>query len=420
VSEEFQINTYTTGRQDSPSVAVQTNGDFVVVWRSEGSNGTDTDDYSMQGQRFDAAGMPVGGEFQVNSYTTGYQGNTVSSSVSGLGDGRFVVVWTSDGSYGNDTDSGSIQAQRFDTAGMRVGAQFQVNTYTTDYQFFASVAIAAGGDFVVVWASDGSGDTDTSGLSIQGQRFDVDGIEIGGEFQINTHTPFKQNLPEVALNSKGDFVVVWESVGSSDTDTDGYSIQGQRFDAAGGELGAQFQVNTITGSDQRIPKVAVEPEGDFVVIWESDRSSGTDDSLKSVQGQRYDAKGAPVGEEFQVNTYTTSHQRFPSVAIETNGDFIVAWESFGSTGGDTDRTSIQIRRFDAAGASVGGEFQVNTYTTGYQGFPSVGIGSDGDFAVVWTSVASAGSLSIQGRRLATPIFTDGFESGDTSAWSSVQ
>ena len=35
---------------------------------------------------------------------------------------------------------------------IRVGAEFQVNTYITGYQKSPSVAVGPGGDFVVVWA----------------------------------------------------------------------------------------------------------------------------------------------------------------------------------------------------------------------------------------------------------------------------
>ncbi len=59
---------------------------------------------------------------------------------------------------------------------------------------------------------------------------------------------------------------------------------------------------------------------------------------------------------------------------------------------------------------------------------------DGDFVVVWASElfiplaarsadgwrGSDGSgSSIQGQRFSVPLFADGFESGDTSAWSTT-
>ena len=38
----------------------------------------------------------------------------------------------------------------------------------------------------------------------------------------------------------------------------------------------------------------------------------------------------PVGGEFQVNTYTTGRQAYPAVAAFVQGGFVVSWESYGS------------------------------------------------------------------------------------------
>src|SRR5438132_1700747 len=80
-------------------------------------------------------------------------------------------------------------------------------------------------------------------------------------------------------------------------------------------LGSEFQVNTYTSSDQALPAVApVGTSGDFVVVWESSGSSGTDTSTASIQGRRFTSDGSAIGSEFQVNTYTTNLQTVPSVA----------------------------------------------------------------------------------------------------------
>ncbi len=36
---EFQVNTYTTGDQESPDVAMDGAGNFIVVWQSYGQDG---------------------------------------------------------------------------------------------------------------------------------------------------------------------------------------------------------------------------------------------------------------------------------------------------------------------------------------------------------------------------------------------
>ena len=92
------------------------------------------------------------------------------------------------------------------------------------------------------------------------------------------------------------------------------------------------------------------------MVWASDGSSGGDTSLTSIQGQRYEASGAALGGQFQVNTYTTNNQRLPAVSLSADGDFVVVWESNGSSGGDTSSYSIQGQRFRVTGELVGRVF----------------------------------------------------------------
>ena len=130
-----------------------------------------------------------------------------------------------------------------------------------------------------------------------------------------------------------------------------------------------------------------------------------------------------IGGEFQVNTYTTSFQTAPTVATDPVGGFVVVWGSLGSSGTDFSVSSVQGQRHSSDGMAIGGEFQVNTYINLDQYVPVVATDARGTFVVVWNSIGSAGTdnsgSSIQGQRYETRIFTDDFESGDTSAWSST-
>ncbi len=385
-----QVNTFTTFDQRSPSVSAEANGDFVVVWHSYGSVGTDDSFYSVQGQRYASDGSTLGGQFQVNTYTPSIQSRAL---VSVDADGDFVVVWNSYGSAGTDTSNFSIQGQRYASDGSTLGGEFQVNTYTTSPQLGSSVAAAPDGDFVVVWQSGGSPGTDALGYSIQGQRFASDGSTLGSQFQVNSYTTNDQLYPSVSVDADGDFVVVWHSNGSAGTDALGFSIQGQRYASDGSTLGGEFQVNSYTTNDQRASSVSADAGGDFVVVWQSDGSGDTDSSSLSVQGQRYASDGTPIDAEFQVNTITPNDQYSPSVSADADGDFVVAWNSTGMTGTDTSGSSIQAQRFASDGSSIDAEFQVNTYTTGSQ-IPdsrSISLDADGDFVVVWESEGSGGT-----------------------------
>jgi hypothetical protein len=43
------------------------------------------------------------------------------------------------------------------------------------------------------------------------------------------------------------------------------------------------------------------------------------------------AQGEPLGPEFRVNTYKNA-QRFPAVASDSSGNFVVLWQSYGQDG----------------------------------------------------------------------------------------
>jgi hypothetical protein len=153
---EFRVNTTTTGDQTAPAVAASFyNFGHVVVWESANGLGTLRDVYA---QRLNADGSKRGPEFRVNTYTTG---NQDQPQVAVDDYGNFVVVWSS-AQYGNppfsqDGNLRSVHAQAFSQSGAKRGVEYRLNTHTTGDQRMPSVAATgqAEGSFVVVWQSIG-------------------------------------------------------------------------------------------------------------------------------------------------------------------------------------------------------------------------------------------------------------------------
>ena len=158
---EFRVNTYTPGRQNSASVASDAAGNFVVVWEAndEGSQA------GIFAQRYDSAGSALGGEFRVNTYTTGTQWRPAAAYDPA---GNFTVVWQGPGR--GDMDGG-IFARRYDSTGAPLGGQFRVNTRTWSSQADPAVASDAAGNIVIAWAA--LGHQSTSGGDIFAQRYDA-------------------------------------------------------------------------------------------------------------------------------------------------------------------------------------------------------------------------------------------------------
>jgi hypothetical protein len=382
---EFRANTYTTNNQESPGVGMGADGRFVIAWESPGIDGSND---AIVGQRYAAPGTPQGANFQVNSYTTSSQDEL---AVAMARDGTFVVVWESPGQDGSNY---GVFGQRYAASGSPLGGEFQVNTFTTNDQGRPSVAIAPNKSFVVIWAS--RAQVPGGIFETFAQRFDAAGTRIGGEFQVNTYTTGYQipvrGGPAVAVDGGGNFVVAWISYDPVGPSQDGSlaGIFGQRFSAAGTRLGGEFQVNTYTTDFQYGPTVAMASsgagfDGNFVVVWDSD---GQDGSAYGVFGQRFSASGNRLGAEFQVNTYTTNVQYEAKVAADARGNFIVAWQS--RLSGITS-DEVMARRFSFNGTPRGAEFRVNTYTTSGQGNASIASDRVGNFTVAWESYPNDGS-----------------------------
>ncbi len=242
--------------------------------------------------------------------------------------------------------------------------------------------------------------SETSQEDIYARRLDANSNPLGPEFRVNSFTGGFQIDSHVSADASGKFVVVWTDAGGSDGSLSG--VFGRRFDAAGAPIGSDFPINTYTSSTQQSPAVAVDPSGSFVVVWQS---NGADGSGFGVRGRRFNAAGAPLGDEFAVNTYTTDRQSAPRVAAVPSGGFIVVWESQGQDGSPY---SIYGRRFDGSG-NGSAEFAVNSVTTGYQTLPDLAVSSDGGFVVAWGGETGPNNVDVFARRFAsdgTPLGSD--------------
>ena len=99
----------------------------------------------------------------------------------------------------------------------------------------------------------------------------------------------------------------------------------------------------------------------------------------------------PLGSQFQVNTVTTNWQVTPSVGMDENGDFTVAWASQGQS--MSFFNAIEAQRFDRDGNRLGNEFMVNnTDLTDVSFSPYVAMSDDGSIGITWSETADTSYL----------------------------
>jgi hypothetical protein len=282
------------------------------------------------------------------------------------------------GANDQDGDRNGVFGRRLSAAGAFVGDEFQVNTETYLSQSRADAAADSSGNFVVVWESDLQ---DGNNRAVVGQRFDASGSPAGTEFIVNTETLGNQFNAHVGRADDGSFVVVF--VDSNDLDGDSRGIFARMYDAGGAPTGTQFQVNTYTTSSQDYPDASMAPDGSFVVVWTTGSGAVQDGDGQGIVGRRFDAAGDPSGGEFIVNSYTTGNQLNASVVSAPDGGFVAVWEASG--GQDGDSIGVFARAFGPSGNALGEDFQVNAYTTGLRFGGRAAPQPGGGFAFVWTS-----------------------------------
>ncbi|NCR66249.1 MAG: hypothetical protein GPJ34_06510, partial [Microcystis aeruginosa LL11-07] len=382
VKNEFQVNTYTTNNQGfsdnyhQSSITALKDGGFVIVWSSQGQDGSD---WGIYGQRYDTNSNKIGSEFQINTYTQNAQYNP---SITALNSGGFVIVWAS---KLQDGSGNPIYGQRYDANGNKLGSEFQISTYTQDTQWWephASVATLNDGGFFVTWASE-LGDVNGN---IYGQRYDANGNKVGTNFPINTYAYHVQIEASAITLTNGDLIVAWQSAHSSH-----WGLYGQRYDNNGNKLGTEFQIHSSPYYDYSGPKIAALSDGGFVVTYESGdwNGNGIDGSGYGVHGQKFDSTGNKLGGEFLINTYTTGNQFYQSVTALSNGGFLEVWQSQNQDGSGY---GIYGQQFDANCNKIGNEFAINQYTANNQWFPAITTLADGSSVIItWTSENQDGS-----------------------------
>jgi uncharacterized repeat protein (TIGR01451 family) len=304
---------------------------FVVVYRRF----DDVSGPSLFARLLDSSGFPIGTDFEVSSVPSYFPG--YHPSVSGISDsGDFVVVWIGDD--GGNPPIGGVFGRRFDGGGAPASDNFRVNTYLPGSMHAPEVASAGDGSFVVAWQSGTYGNNppgpDGAYHAVAARRFGTDGAAIGDEFVVNTFTPYSEKSPDVAVHTSGSFVVVWhtpygddEGGGLQDVS---HSVTMRRYDAGGSPIGDEFHLNAFTPGNQDTPAVAMNDDGSFVVVWQSESGyynfDPRDTDGGGIVGRCFGADGTPQGGDLLINSFTTGRQFRPSVQGTGDNRFIVTWQ----------------------------------------------------------------------------------------------
>lgn len=366
---EVQVNVRTSAAQSCPAVATCATGGSVIVWSSYFTTTGRSND--IWGRRLNSRREFVGDEFRVNMTT---QGNQSQPAVAMDPRGRFAIAW-----QGPGPDQEDIFLRLFKPDGNTITDELIANVGTPGRQLYPRVATGNGDRIVVAWESR----VTTNGVekaAVRLQRFDPNGLMLGPVIVADTGT-YDCRYPDVAMDSAGRFAVAWMRDRSS------HPIFARLYNADGVPVTDPFQVNTAGISSVTRPALAMNSLGYFVVAWDGDPVRATQDDIHA---RLYEPEGVPRGDPFVVNTIQAGAQQWPQVAINDANELLVVWMN---DTGDPNATEIAARYFDPNGTPVGEQFQLNTYTLDKQQYPDVALANDGTYLAAWESEGQDGSDS---------------------------
>ncbi len=295
-----------------------------------------------------------------------------STKIATLSDGSYVIVWT-DG-QGRDGDGDGIFAQRFDVDGHKLGGEFQVNSETAGHQDGAQIVAVEDGGFVIDWTT-----TDEGAYHGSFQRFDAQGQAVGTETSTTILGGSRHSPGGMATLNDGSFVVTEQVYGLNFGGQ--FEIYAQVFTAAGVASGAPILVSTTPIGNGGGPRVATLAGGGFAVAWMLDEP-GTNGNAEDIIMQVFDATHQKVGGETNITTGPKSYMEFiETVTAMNDGGYLVTWSTLYKDGGGY---GVYAQRFTASGTAEAAPVLVNTSTLMDQVGSSVAVLSDGDYIIGWS------------------------------------
>lgn len=301
----------TEGQQDSPSVAMDSTGNFVVVWRDD-QDGNGIGQIHARGFHFDGSGRF--GPLTVNSESGGRQRNPVVAMEPG---GSFVVVWEDDSDDSDGSGNYDVFARGFHADGTGRFPDTVVNQTTDGQQLDPDVAMNPGGGFVVAWEDDKDGN---GTFQILARGFNADGTGKFDAMTVNSNNQGQQYSPAAAMDPAGGFVVVWEDDQDKD---DAFQVLARGFDSNGLETFSDIAINTVPGGQHLAPAIDMDPVGNFVVTWEDDSD---DNGSFQIRARGFDLFGTEEFSPITVNHDSQGQQLKPVIAVDAAGDCVVVWE----------------------------------------------------------------------------------------------
>ena len=191
--------------------------------------------------------------------------------------------------------------------------------------------------------------------------------QLVSDFRVNDDSTNRtQYAAKIGVDSLGNFTVVWQ-----DQRNNRPNVYCQRLDPGGHFRGNNFRINSIPDSSGR-PSIAVTISGTISICWLEINSTIPNSS--KIKFRIFSNEGIPTTAEILLNDTLGNFTGSPSIGVNNNCEFFIAWNQNG----------VLYQKVDSNSNKIGNNIKVNdNIVFAGQGDPAITVRTDGSYIITW-------------------------------------
>ena len=308
-------NKFAKGNQKSPDIAMDKDGNFVIVWADDSDN---NNSYDIMMTGFNSKGEIRFSNIKVNENSDGDQ---TAPRIAMASDGRFVVVWNDKQGKANI----NIKYKSFKADGTEAAKEQYLIDKIEGTRRNPAIAMDENGNYVVAWDDDKD---NNNGYQMYAQKYDFSGKALSKVLVVNSDSAGQQLHGAVGMNKKGAFFVAYRD----DRDKDKkYAIRVRGWDENLNEIITDTEVYNASHNNSQATVCVDDSNNAVVSFYDSNMTNYvTKDGKKTYDKVAGDVmlatiSGKTVGKAVSPTRLVWNNQKQPSVACTGDGHVVVVY-----------------------------------------------------------------------------------------------
>lgn len=301
---------------------------------------------------------------------------------------------------------------------------FAVDTATVEYQWPVLTA-GNGNTFAINFDRYDGNETNGGDANAMTKFYNASGTALTGSLNGSTSAAGVEFSSSMSRLGNGNYLMTWTDALATTNTNLNTEVMGRIFSPAGTAIGGEFQINSSTAGAQIGNDSVALGDGRSFVFWGDgpvvQTANGPVINPTGMKGRFVTSAGVPTGAEITVDTVTRTGVDIDDVnaVALANGGFVIGWaEQWDPDNGTRPvgfNDTFRFQVFGASGGKIGGEFVVQTETSGVSNAFKLVELANGGFAAYWQERAPGGVMETHVRTFSTY----GGESGTETVLTSI-